>query len=534
MEALTYFDAYAVLGRTLRWQPGQPETAEQLLAAMDHYGIHEALVVDTLSAATDPLAGNSRIIERTAGHPRLHPAWATLMSGSREMPPPAELVAQMREHGVGALFLFYGQFDISLDDWGIDDLCGELAQARVPLFLCPGTVRQSGRIDMTDWWNVVRICHAFPELPVVVTEHRIYARQRSVYQALDECRNLHVDLSAMWLHKRVEFICRHFGAERLVWSSRLPDLDPAAPLMQLNYSDISEDELALIAGGNLRRLLSWNRPAEPAPVDFPEPIDSLHRKARERISLAGESFHDCHGHIGWRSDRHVVEATPEGIVAELDRCGIRTICVFSFAGTMVDEVFGNDRLYGVVRAYPDRFIAFSLVNPWRGEEEILRELQRNYDRGFRGVKLVTDYQEYPADGPAVATACRFADEHGLFILNHSWGPEPVMRKLCTTYPNACFLTGHTTLAYVDLAREVGNLYICTCPVHRWGDVERHVEAYGADRLLFGSDLMDLPIAWGLGPIFYARIPEGDKRKILGENLLQIMDRYNVRPLGGEG
>ena len=40
----------------------------------------------------------------------------------------------------------------------------------------------------------------------------------------------------------------------------------------------------------------------------------------------------------------------------------------------------------------------------------MRELERNYERGFRGVKLVTDYQEYPADGAAIDVACRFADE----------------------------------------------------------------------------------------------------------------------------
>ena len=76
-----------------------------------------------------------------------------------------------------------------------------------------------------------------------------------------------------------------------------------------------------------------------------------------------------------------------------------------------------------------------------------------------------------------------------------------------------------------------NLFICSCPFHLWGQTERYVEMYGADRILFGSDLMDLPIAWGLGPILYARIPEADKRLILGENLRQLMDRYGVKPLG---
>ena len=117
------------------------------------------------------------------------------------------------------------------------------------------------------------------------------------------------------------------------------------------------------------------------------------------------------------------------------------------------------------------------------------------------------------------------------MLNHYWGSAEQMRRLCTTYPNACFFTGHSTTEYVDLCREVDNLFICTCPFLAWEQTEQFVELYGADRILFGSDLTDLPIAWGLGQIMYANIPEADKRKILGENLLGLMERYNIRPRG---
>jgi predicted TIM-barrel fold metal-dependent hydrolase len=60
---------------------------------------------------------------------------------------------------------------------------------------------------------------------------------------------------------------------------------------------------------------------------------------------------------------------------------------------------------------------------------------------------------------------------------------------------------------------------------------RFVELYGADRLLFGSDMSDLPVGWGLGHIMYARISEADKRKILGENLQRLMARYAIQPRG---
>ena len=99
--------------------------------------------------------------------------------------------------------------------------------------------------------------------------------------------------------------------------------------------------------------------------------------------------------------------------------------------------------------------------------------------------------------------------------------------MCQKYPEALFIAGHSSGAYGEVCQEVDNLYICTCPFLAWGQTEAYVEMYGADRILFGSDLTDLPIAWGMGQIMYARISEDDKRKILGGNLKRLMQQYGI-------
>ncbi|MFO8007360.1 MAG: amidohydrolase family protein, partial [Candidatus Brocadiia bacterium] len=60
----------------------------------------------------------------------------------------------------------------------------------------------------------------------------------------------------------------------------------------------------------------------------------------------------------------------------------------------------------------------------------------------------------------------------------------------------------------------------------FGAAERYVALYGAKRLLFGSDMSDLPIPWGLGPILYADISEADKRAILGGNLRRLLQTHS--------
>ncbi|MEA3403119.1 MAG: amidohydrolase family protein [Armatimonadota bacterium] len=530
MSELHWFDANCLLGRSVRTAEGQPETADDILAAMNHFGIHEALVVDAVAREANPAAGNERVLKRTQQHPRLHPAWAGLMPHSEELPPPAELVGRMRTEGIGALFLHYGFMDVRLESWAIDGLLEELEGAGVPLFLNPNHWRQPATADQTDWDAVVRICRDFPDLPVVVSESRIFTTQRTAYAALEACPNLRLDVSALWRHGMIEFVCKRWGAQRLLFGTGLPFRDPGAVMMQVACSDVPEEDLARIAGGNLRELLAWNENVASVAeqVQLPEPIDGLHRMARERADLSGQRFLDCHGHLGGAGPMHVVHDSVEGMIDEMDRHGVELCLVFGLEGILGDETYCNDLVADAVRRFPDRFIGFTLVTPNHGERMMREELQRGHQMGLRGIKLIPHYQGYRPEGPLIDVACEFADEHGLLILNHDWGSPEQMRRLCTSYPRACFITGHAMPSYGEVTREVENLYICTCPFLEWGKCERFVEIYGAERLLFGSDLTDLPIGWGLGPIFHARIPEAEKRMILGGNLRKVLSEWGYR------
>jgi predicted TIM-barrel fold metal-dependent hydrolase len=497
---------------------------------MDHFGIHEALVLDSISVGNAPHLGNERILAQNAGQPRLHPAWAAVLPHSRELPPPADLVAQMRAHAVGALWVFYGQYNLPLEDWAMGDLLSALEEASVPLFLCPTDQIEPWRIDATDWRGVVGLCRKFPDLPVVVTEERVYRSHRALYEALAACPNLMVDLSILWLHRRIEHICAEFGPSRLVWGSKLPANTPGSPKMQLDWSDIAQDDLALIAGGNMRRLLSWNPTITfAADVTFPEPLDPLHKAARDRLSLASESFYDCHGHIGWGDPYHVMNDTPEGVVAEMDRCGVRASIVFGMQ-LLADVRYGIDEVADMVHQFPDRFVGLTMVNPRNGEAQMLEDLDYGAGLGMRGIKLMTNsYGAYDVNGPLIDVCCKWVNDRRQIILSHYWGAPERLLQLCRDNPDATLIVGHTYGEFVHVFHEVGNVYLCTCPLLGWRQTEQYVEMYGADRIMFGSDLMDLPIAWGLGQIMYARIPESAKRKILGENLLALLTSHGLKP-----
>jgi len=523
------FDANCRLGRHLKLQEGGLYTAEHLLEEMDHYGVAEALVIDSLSRENHPSDGNERVLDSVSNHPRLHPAWSALPHGPPdEQPDSVTLVETLRKRRVGALFLYPEQYKFNLSDWCVDAFLEPLAAAAIPVFIDYNEVGRGGTgQDSTDWDAVVDLCRRWPNLPVIVSEFRIRRTNRLIYRALDACDNLHIELSAYWLHHGIEFITRSWGARRLVYGSNWPMRGPGATLATLTCSDISDDDKRLIAGDNLRRLVSWCQPKHPALV-LPPPADRYVGFGRSGTRPDDMTFLDNHGHLGGQACHyHLPDCDLDSIVAEMDRLGVEKTCAFSFGVVFSDEKFGNDDVAEAVRCCPDRFVGFTGLNPHRGEQEMLTELERCRHMGLRGIKLIPHYQGYPEDGPLIDVACQWAHEHHQIILNHSWGSPEQMERLLQTYPDACFFTGHCTTAYADLMRQHDNLYVCSCPLMGPRSCEEVVTAIGADRLMFGSDLEDLPIAWGLGPILFARISEEEKRMIFGENLRKVLETYSL-------
>ncbi|MBY5957192.1 amidohydrolase family protein [Membranicola marinus] len=523
------FDAHCIVGRHLKWNGEGLHTMEDLLSEMDHYGITEALVVDSLSRENHPFDGNQRILERSKTRPRIHPAWSVLPSVLEETGrSPEQFFREMQRNNVRALFLFTNQFFFNLSDWCIDALMEPLAERKVLVFINPVEANGRGSSDATDWDGIVDLCKRWPDIPVIISEGRIRRSQRMLYKAFDACPNLHLELSAHWLHRGIEFISEHWGANRLVFGSGWPKYGQHMTLVNLTTAQIDEKDKKLIAGDNLRKILSWDTPIPKLKVDFPEPHDEYVKYGRSGIRPSDMTFYDVHGHLGeYNAHYHVPESDIESVVEDIQYYGLEKICAFSFAGVYSDEVFGNDIVSRDVKMHSDRFIGFTLLNPLRGEEEMNAELKRGAAQGMRGIKLIPTYQGYPVEGPLIEVACQWAHDHQQIIINHYWGSAEQIEKLVSKYTKACFVTAHTTTAYADVMKEYQNLYICSVPLLSPRACEEVVDAIGADRFLFGTDLLDLPIGWGLGPILFARISTEEKRLILHDNLKNILTKYSL-------
>ena len=256
----------------------------------------------------------------------------------------------------------------------------------------------------------------------------------------------------------------------------------------------------------------------------------LRRIAMLRERIEGEYVVDAHTHIGGRSMfYHLPDSSTEDMIAEMDRIGVDLAITFPFAGVTSDFAYGNDLAAEAVKAFPERFIGFACMNP-HYHTEMKAELERCRQMGLRGIKLIAHYQKYPIEGPGLFPAYEYAHENSWMILSHEWGPPEFLDKLATTFSNACFIVGHYfNPLYAEVVTRRENVFQCTCAALNFGDVETMVDSMPAEKIVFGSDMPDLPLMFSLAPILYARIPDSDKRRIIGCTAKSMIERWPGTP-----
>lgn len=248
MSKLSFFDCNCMVGRYSKPEPGSLFTAEEIEEELEYCGVDEALVFHALAKEYSPSIGNARLIGEIEGKKIFHPCWVLLPHHTGEMPKPTKILEEMARNGVKAARVFpaVSVQNFSTDEWTCGELFDAMEGRRIPLFL---------DLDQTDWRTIHDICDRRRDLPLVITNVN-YRINRKLYPLLENFDNLYVEISGYQGHRMIEDTCRLFGAGRLLFGSRMPFFTPAPSVMMVRYANISDDERRMIAGENLRRMLS--------------------------------------------------------------------------------------------------------------------------------------------------------------------------------------------------------------------------------------------------------------------------------------
>jgi len=247
IRQLGLFDSNCMLGKIVAPKAGFPLDAGELLEVMDHFEIAEAIVYHSLSKEYHPAFGNPALCQQIAHSRRLHGMWVVMPSGTGDFPAEKPLVEAMRAEGIKAARVFPhpDRHNFSLKDWCSAGLLNSLESLSIPLFV---------DADQVDWDTVGQLCRDHPGLPLVLTSVG-YRSNRFLYPLLEKLDNLHVELSSYCGHRAIEALSERFGAQHLLFGTRLPFFSPGSAVGMLSYARISPVERKLIAGDNLRNML---------------------------------------------------------------------------------------------------------------------------------------------------------------------------------------------------------------------------------------------------------------------------------------
>lgn len=220
---------------------------DDIVERLKECGINEACVFHSTSVENTPAYGNMRLIDEIRDLPGFYPVWAILPFTTGELGSPEEFFERAKQYEVKGVLLYSSSHSFINSEW----LCGEMYQMlerkRIPVFTRIGT-------DFS-WSELHDLLSAHPNLLVILRDVG-YRSDRILYRLLDRFRNLYVETGRYLVFRAIEDIVRRFGAERLIFGSGAPRLSPGAATTPVLLSDISVEEKRMIAGDNLRRLIS--------------------------------------------------------------------------------------------------------------------------------------------------------------------------------------------------------------------------------------------------------------------------------------
>ena len=256
-------------------------------------------------------------------------------------------------------------------------------------------------------------------------------------------------------------------------------------------------------------------------------MKTLLDSGREGLSLAGFEIIDMHAHLGPFA-YSIPDLSSASLVQVMDRIGVtRMVCshVSCMAG---DAAQGNREVLAAMRAFPGRIMGYVVLPP-DSARAVQEEAERCLAEGFAGFK-VHNANGIPYRHAAYEPAYKLADERRLPVLLHTWGEPAVLQEvseLAARYPGATFLVAHAgsanESAYVALVRERPNVGLdLAFSQSPRGLVKRFVDAVGAGRVVWGSDVYCFSQTQQIGKVLGADIAEEDKRRILSGNARRIL------------
>lgn len=215
---------------------------KSLLEEMDIHGIERAVIYHALSDLTSPVDGNQQLETWLSDDGRLHPQWT-----AHPLPRSLKQLQDLHAHGRVSSVRLAGLdiVDFPFLPWSYGPLLDWLSQEEIPLWIA---------IPEMNPRDLVETLQAYPDLEaVLVGAHYMHAMW--VQPMMKTLPNVHLELSRFEPIGQLEDLLSEFGVHRFVYGSWYWRLAMGPMLFYLHHVGLSDEDLALVCGGNLMRIL---------------------------------------------------------------------------------------------------------------------------------------------------------------------------------------------------------------------------------------------------------------------------------------
>ena len=226
----------------------------------------------------------------------------------------------------------------------------------------------------------------------------------------------------------------------------------------------------------------------------------------------------------------------ENTVDVLKKLGISKIC-----GSVVCETADGENVWEKIKCNNDS--ALALAEQYNGFyipgfhihpdflDESFAEIKRMHQKGIRLIGELVPYMDGWSDFSSENFSA-LLDEAGrknMIVSFHSMG-EDEMDKMVKSHPDVIFVAAHpgeyhSFMRHVERMKMSENYYLDLSGygMFRYGMLRHAIDAFGADRILFGSDYPTCnPGMYVGGVLFDHLITDNEKEKIFSENVKQLL------------
>ena len=390
-----------------------------------------------------------------------------------------------------------------------------------------GQVKNNGGQD-----DLVYLAQRFPKMSFII-RRIMYPSMPFMVGCLFGAKNIYAECS--WFHTRnaLTMFCRHFGADRFLFSLGKRGNGGAA-MAAVTFSNLTEEEKEGIRWGNFKRLFP-----QAVVKAIPNRVqNSFWTPFVEEGKIPDVPIYDVHTHMGpagsdWYLENGEFPAQIAAFEQDMEKYHIRKI-VTSCSGRP-DLIQGNRDLEATVGEKTDRFKGYLRFDPRLGgrytEEYVQELLGRDY---FIGLKTLPQYMETDIRDASYDKLFRWAHERKLPVLIHCWGDGLGSPKKCAEaaakWPDAKVILGHSGGNDIGKAEAeaVGqddkyqNVYFEFCgSFPASGSWKQTLEKIDYKRVLFGTDACLHDIGWELGRLLSEDIEDEKLVAILGGNAMEL-------------